>query len=55
MDKKYNNLVKNNRNEKLDFNSMYNDSSLKTVADSGTTGNYITSTTSCTNNRQKPS
>ena len=48
MDKKYSNLVKN-RNEQIHFNSMCNDSSLEAVADSGTTGHYITPTTPCTN------
>ena len=49
MDKNYSNLVNNNRNEQLDFNSMCIDSSLEAVADSGTTGHYITSPTPCTN------
>ena len=49
MGKNYSNLVNNNRNEKLDFNSMCIDSSLEAVADSGTTGHYITPTTLCTN------
>ena len=48
MDKQYSNLVKN-RNEQIHFNSMCNDSSLEAVADSGTTGHYITPTTPCTN------
>ena len=48
MDTKYSNLVKN-RNEQIHFNSMCNDSSLEAVADSGTTGHYITPTTPCTN------
>ena len=48
MDKQYINLVKN-RNEQIHFNSMCNDSSLEAVADSGTTGHYITPTTPCTN------
>ena len=48
MDKQYSNLVKN-RNEQIHFNSMCNDSSLQAVADSGTTGHYITPTTPCTN------
>ena len=45
MDKQYSNLVKNNVNEQLHFNFMCNDSSLEAVADSGTTGHYITPTT----------
>ena len=49
MDKQYSNLVKNNRDKQLHFNSMCNDSSLEAVADSGTTGHYITPTTPCTN------
>ena len=49
MDKQYINLVKNNRKKKLHFNSVCNDSSLEAVADSGTTGHYITPTTPCTN------
>ena len=48
MDKQYRNLVKN-RNKQIHFNSMYNDSPLEAVADSGTTGHYITPTTPCTN------
>ena len=48
MDKQYSNLVKN-RNEQIHFNSMFNDSSLEAVYDSGTTGHYITPTTQCTN------
>ena len=36
-DKKYSILVKNKRNEKLDFNSMCIDSSLEAVPDYGTT------------------
>ena len=48
MDKQYSNLVKN-RNEQIHFNSMCNDSSLEAVADSATTGHYITPTTPCTN------
>ena len=48
MDKQYRNLVKNNRNEQLHFNSMCNDSSLEAVADYGTTGHYITPTILCT-------
>ena len=48
MDEQYSNLVKN-RNKQLHFNSMCNDSSLEAVADSGTTGHYITPTTPCTN------
>ena len=38
VDKNYSNLVNNNRNEQLDFNSMCIDSFLEEVADSGTTG-----------------
>ena len=49
VDKNYSNLVNNNRNEKLYFNSMCIDSSLEAVADPGTTGHYITQTTPCTN------
>ena len=49
MDKNYSSLVNNNRNEQLDFNSMCIDSSLEAVADSGTTGHYITQKTPCTN------
>ena len=49
MDKNDRNLVNNNRNEQLDFNSMCIDSSLEAVSDSGTTGHYITPTTLCTN------
>ena len=49
MDKSYSNLVNNNRNEQLDFNSMCIDSSLEAVADYGTTGHYITPKTPCTN------
>ena len=48
MDKQYSNLVQN-RNEQIHFNSMCNDSSLEAVADSGTTGHYITPKTPCTN------
>ena len=49
MDKNYSNLVNNNRNEQLNFNSMCIDSSLEAVEDSGTTGHYITPTITCTN------
>ena len=49
MDKNFSNLVNNNINEQLNFNSMCNDSSLEAVANSGTTGHYITPTTPCTN------
>ena len=49
MDKNYSNLVNNNRNEQLKFNSMCNDSSIEAVPDFGTTGHYITPTTPCTN------
>ena len=42
MDKNYSNLVNNNRNKKINFNSMCIDYSLEAVADSGTTGHYIT-------------
>ena len=42
-------MVKNNRNEQLNFNTMCNDSPLEAVADSGTTGHYITPTAPCTN------
>ena len=42
-------VVNNNRNEKLDFNSMCIDYSIEAVADSGTTGHYITPTTPCMN------
>ena len=49
MDNNYINLVNNNRNEQLDFNSMCIDSSLEAVSDSGNTGHYITPTTPCTN------
>ena len=49
MDKNYSNLVNNNRNKQLDFNSMCIDSSLESVADSCTTGHCITPTTPCTN------
>ena len=49
MDKNYSNLVNKNKNEQLDFNSMCIDSSLEAVADSGTTGHYITPKTPCTN------
>ena len=45
MDNNYSNLVKNKRHKKLDFNSVFIDSSLEAVADSGTTGNCITPTT----------
>ena len=45
VDKNYSNLVNNKRNKKLNFNSMCIDSSLEAVADSGTTGHYITPTT----------
>ena len=48
MDKQYSNLVKN-RNEQIHFNSMCNDSSLEALADSSTTGHYITPTTPYTN------
>ena len=48
MDKQYSNLVKN-RNEQIHFNSMCNNFSLEAVADSGTTGYYITPTTPCKN------
>ena len=48
MDKQYSNLVKN-RNEQIHFNSMCNDPSLEVVVDYGTTGHYITPTTTCTN------
>ena len=48
MDNQYSSLVKN-RNGQLHFNSICNDSSLEAVADSGTTGHYITPTTPCTN------
>ena len=48
MDKNYSNLVNNKRQEKLNFNSMFIDSSLEAVAGSGTTGHYITPTTPCT-------
>ena len=51
MDKNDSNLVNNNRKEQLNFNSMYNDSSLEAVADSGTTGHYITPTTPGTNKK----
>ena len=49
MDKSYSNLVNNKRHKNIDFNSMCIDSSLEAVADSGTTGDYITPTTPCTN------
>ena len=49
MDKNYSNLVNNNRNKQLNFNSMCIDSSLEAVADSGTTGHYTTPTTPCKN------
>ena len=49
MDKNYSNLVNNNRNKKINFNSMCFDYSLEAVADSGTTGHYITPTIPCTN------
>ena len=45
----YINLVKNNRNEQLHFNSMFNYSSLEAVENSGTTGHYTTPTTPFTN------
>ena len=47
LDKNYSNLVTNKRQEKLNFNSICLDSSLESVADSGTTGHYITTTTPC--------
>ena len=49
MDKNYRNLVNNNINTQLDFNLMCIDYSLEALADYGTTGNYITPTTPCTN------
>ena len=52
MDMQYSNLVNNNRNEQLNFNPMCNDYSHEAVADSGTTGHYITPTTPC-KNKQK--
>ena len=48
MDNQYSNLVKN-INEQIHFNSMCNNSSLEAVADSGTTGHYITPKIPCTN------
>ena len=48
MDKQYSNLVKN-RNEQIHFNSISNDTSLEAIADSGTTGHYITPITPCKN------
>ena len=47
MDKNYSNLVHNKIYKKLNFNSICLDSSLEAVADSGTTGHYITTTTPC--------
>ena len=52
MDKQYSNLVKN-RNKQIHFNSMCNYSYLEAVADSGTTGHYITPTTPCTNKQSE--
>ena len=51
MDKNYSNLVNNKSQEKLNFNSICLDSSLEAVADSGTTGHYITTTTPCVDKR----
>ena len=45
MDKNYRNLVNDTIQEKLNFNSICLDSSLEAVADSGTTGHYITTKT----------
>ena len=47
MDKNYRNLVNNKIYKKLNFNSICLHSSLEAVADSGTTGHYITTTTPC--------
>ena len=51
MDKNYSNLVYNKIHKKLNFNSIYLDSSLESVADSGTTGHYITTKTPCVDKR----
>ena len=47
MNKNYSNLVNNKSKEQINFNSICLDSSLESVADSGTTGHYITTTTQC--------
>ena len=51
MDKSYSNLVNNKIQENINFNSICLDSSLESVADSGTTRHYITTTTPCLDKR----
>ena len=51
MDKNYSNLVKNNISKKLNFNTIFLDSSLEAVADSDTTRHYITTKTPCIDKR----
>ena len=51
MDKHYSNLVNNKSQKKLNFNSFCLDTSIEAVADSVTTGHYITTTTPCLDKR----
>ena len=51
MDKNQSDLVHDKINKKLNFNSICLDYSLEAVADSGTTGHYITTKTTCVEKR----